>query len=81
VLSFCDSYPMADTVAVTIPSVISWPCLIDDGQAQPFADQLYRSLASRRSIGESCEDAKAALYRRPPDGPPALHGSPGVQIF
>nr|WP_158681101.1 CHAT domain-containing protein [Streptomyces viridochromogenes] len=81
VLSFCDSYAMGEELCGAIASVISWPCAIEDIQALPFAQQLYRSLASGDSVATSCRDAEAAMGRRPPTAAPELHGDQVVRVF
>ncbi|GGY02131.1 CHAT domain-containing protein [Streptomyces djakartensis] len=81
VLSFCDSYAMGEELCGAIASVISWPCAIEDIQALPFAQQLYRSLASGDSVAASCRDAQAAMGRRPPAAPPELHGDEVARLF
>jgi hypothetical protein len=81
VLSFCDSYAMGEELSGAITSVISWPCPIVDVQALPFAQQLYRSLASGDSVATSCRDAEAAMGRRPPTAAPELHGDEVARVF
>ncbi|CAM5494296.1 hypothetical protein STAFG_5498 [Streptomyces afghaniensis 772] len=81
VLSFCDSYAMGEELSDAITSVISWPCPIVDVQALPFAQQLYRSLASGDSVATSCRDAEAAMGRRPPRAAPELHGDQVARVF
>ncbi|MGR4855076.1 CHAT domain-containing protein [Streptomyces sp. LARHCF252] len=81
ILSFCDSYAMGEELSGAITSVISWPCPIVDVQALPFAQQLYRSLASGDSVATSCRDAEAAMGRRTPTAAPELHGDQVARVF
>ncbi|WP_314252313.1 CHAT domain-containing protein [Streptomyces kutzneri] len=82
VLNFCDSTTLAAEIARTVRTVISWPHALSDRQAQTFTRQLYRSLAARRSVGDSCKDAEAALAGPQPDlPPPVLHGEAVVHVF
>ncbi|MCM2428565.1 hypothetical protein [Streptomyces sp. RKAG337] len=82
VLNFCDSTPLGNELAQTVATVISWPSALSDVQAQIFAQQLYRSLAIGRSVGDSCKDAVSALTGPAPDLPsPVLHGNMTAHIF
>ncbi|MEV0924103.1 hypothetical protein AB0I99_03020 [Streptomyces spongiicola] len=78
VLNVCDSAPLAAEMSKTVTAAIGWSHALDDGQAQVFTRQLYRSLAERRSVGDSCEDAEAALSGPHPGCPPPVpHGDTG----
>lgn len=82
VLNFCGSTALADEMALTVRTVISWPHTMDDGQARTFTRQLYHSLTVRRSIADSCKDAEAELRGPHPDLPlPLTHGDATAYIF
>ncbi|GGK76905.1 hypothetical protein [Streptomyces flaveus] len=82
VLNFCGSTALADEIALTVTTVISWPHSVDDQQARTFTRQLYQSLTIRRSVGDSCKDAEAELTGPHPDLPlPVLHGDAAAHIF
>jgi len=81
VLNFCGSTALAAEMALTVASVISWPHTVDDGQARTFTERLYRSLAVRRSVADSCEDAEAELKDPYPDLLlPLTHGDATAHI-
>ncbi|WP_327362833.1 MULTISPECIES: CHAT domain-containing protein [unclassified Streptomyces] len=63
VLNFCDSTTLAAEIARTARTVISRPHALSDRQAQTFTRQLHRSLAARRSVGDSCKDAESRTGR------------------
>ncbi|MEU5893531.1 hypothetical protein ABZ835_42940 [Streptomyces sp. NPDC047461] len=82
VLNFCGSTVLANEMALTVTTVISWPHAMDDGQARTFTRQLYQSLAVRRSVADSCKDAEAELRGPHPDLPlPLTHGDATAYIF
>ncbi|CAM5522035.1 hypothetical protein [Streptomyces avidinii] len=82
VLNFCHSSALAAEMARTVTTVIGWPHSLSDHEARTFTGQLYRSLVTRRSVGESCKDAEAALAGPHPDAPPPdLYGSAVTHVF
>ncbi|MGW7610921.1 CHAT domain-containing protein [Streptomyces sp. NPDC054766] len=82
VLNFCGSTALANEMALTVTTVISWPHAMDDGQARTFTKQLYQSLAVRRSVADSCMDAEAEMRGPHPDLLlPLTHGDATASIF
>ncbi|NUV63156.1 hypothetical protein [Streptomyces sp. CAI-85] len=82
VLNFCGSTALAAEMASAVTTVISWPHAMDDGQARTFTRRLYRSLAARRSVADSCKDAEAELTGPHPDLLlPVLHGNATADVF
>ncbi|MFI6247776.1 CHAT domain-containing protein [Streptomyces sp. NPDC051016] len=82
VLNLCDSALLAAEISKTITTAIGWSHALDDRQAQVFTRQFYRSLSGRRSVGDSCEDAEAALSGPHPDcPPPEPHGDTGSSVL
>ncbi|WP_046734840.1 CHAT domain-containing protein [Streptomyces humi] len=82
VLNLCDSALLAAHLSKTIATAIGWDHTLDDRQAQVFTRQFYRSLSGRRSVGDSCEDAEAALSGPHPEcPPPESHGDTGSSVL
>lgn len=82
VLNFCGSTALAEEMALTVATVISWPHAMDDGQARTFTRQLYQSLAVQRSVADSCKDAEAELRGPHPDLPlPLTHGDTTAHVI
>lgn len=64
VLGFCGSDLIACQVARTTPAVISWPGGVSDEQGTYFADEFYRQLVMRGSLGRAFREGCVMVNSR-----------------
>jgi transposase-like protein len=63
-LEFCGSDLVARQVARTTPAVISWPGEVSDEQGTYFAEEFYRHLAMRGTLGRAFREGCASVNSR-----------------
>jgi hypothetical protein len=81
-LNFCDSTVLGRQLSAHVRSVVCWTGLVDDAQAEVFAAQLYRHLATRRSLPAAVDDAAITVTARFAGlRPPILLGKYASPLF
>ncbi|MBV9011071.1 MAG: helix-turn-helix domain-containing protein [Pseudonocardiales bacterium] len=81
VMNVCGSHALSGDLTSLVPSVITWPDVVDDNQSRVFASQLYQALATERTVSQAYHDSCTILERWPGLRCPVLTGNHAGAIF